>query len=128
MNDPRPRMTSARPFEMASSVREALVDAHGVVAREHGHRGAEMDVLRPGSCGGEDDFGARDREVLAVVLPHSEERQADLVGEHRLIDDVADGLRIGQQRAVGGARDVSEGVESELEGTGVHEVSLHSDE
>ncbi|CAH0270062.1 hypothetical protein SRABI128_03370 [Microbacterium sp. Bi128] len=63
-----------------------------------------------------------------MVLPHAEERQTDLVGEHGLIHDVADGLRVGLQAAVGAARDVSEGVESELDGAIVHGVSLHSDE
>ena len=51
----------------------------------------------------------------AVVLPHAEERQPDLVGEHRLVDDVPDGLRVAHELAGVVAGDVSEGVETELE-------------
>ena len=54
----------------------------------------------------------------AVVLPHPEEREADLVGEHRLIDDVADRLRVADELAGGVARHVAERVESEFESSG----------
>ena len=42
---------------------------------------------------GEHDLGRRDREVVAVVLADAEEVEAELVGEHGLVDDVADDLR-----------------------------------
>ena len=49
------------------------------------------------------------------MLPQADERNADLVGQHRLVDDVTDGLSIADQRAVGAAGDVAEGIETEFE-------------
>ena len=74
-----------------------------------------MDVARARGSGREHDLGARDRELGTVVLPHPEERQADLVGQHRLIDDVADRLRIAEGPALRVLRDVAEGVQAEVD-------------
>ena len=73
-----------------------------------------MDVARARRGGGEHDLGARDRELRPVVLPHSEEGEADLVGEHRLIDDVADRLRVADRLALLVLRHVAEGIEAEV--------------
>ena len=89
----------------------------------------EMDLLRPARSCGQDDLGARDGELGAVVLPHPEERQPDLIGEHGLVDDVPDGRRIAQELARLISSDVSEGVETQFELCGVadgHGTSFHS--
>ncbi|OEI67360.1 hypothetical protein Cus16_2959 [Curtobacterium sp. ER1/6] len=94
--------------------REPLVDADRVVRGQHGDRGAHPDRRGPGRDGGEHDLRGADDEVLAVVLTHADEVDADLVGEDGLVDDVADGLRVGPEGAVGALGDVAEGVEAEL--------------
>ena len=75
-------------------------DPHRVVGAEHGDGGAEPDALGPAGDRGEHDLGRRDREVVAVVLAEAEDVDADRVGEHGLLDDVADHLGVRQQRAV----------------------------
>ena len=50
-----------------------------------------------------------------MVLAHAEERQADLVGDHGLLDDMAKHLRVVEKPAVAAGRDVTEGVEAELD-------------
>ena len=84
MNEPRPRMTSARPFETRVERREALEHAHRVVGAEHRHRRAEVDALGAAGDRGEHDLGRRDGEVVAVVLADAEEVEAELVGQHGL--------------------------------------------
>src|SRR5690606_20851258 len=59
--------------------------------------------------------GRRDREVLAVVLTHPEEVEPDLLGEHPLLDDVADHLRLMQRPTVRVDGDVAERVHTELD-------------
>ena len=39
--------------------------------------------------GGQHDRGRRDDEVGAVMLPHAEDVEADLLGQLRLLDEVA---------------------------------------
>jgi hypothetical protein len=42
--------------------------------------------------GGEDDFGGGHREIGAMVFPNADEIDAQLVGEHGFVDNVADYL------------------------------------
>ena len=95
-------MTSARPFESASSGREALEDAHRIVGAEHRDGRAEQDARWSRRDRRQHDLRRRDREVGAMVLADAEGVEADLVGEHGLVDDVAEHLRVRQQRAVRG--------------------------
>jgi hypothetical protein len=44
------------------------------------------------------------------MFADADEIDAEAVGQHRLVDDVANYLRVRQQLAVGSSRDVSEGV------------------
>ena len=115
MNDPRPRITSARPFESALSVenRWKTRTASSVLSTVT----AEPRTIRSGSAGdrGEHDLGRGDREVAAMVLANAEGVDAHLVGEDRFVDDVAQHLRLRSKRAVGDRGDVAEGIQSELE-------------
>ena len=93
MNEPRPRMTSARPFETASSVAKRWKTRTGsslesTVTAEPRRMRSVRAAMAASTIS-----GARDREVGAVVLADAEEVDADLVGEHGLVDDVADDLR-----------------------------------
>ena len=63
----------------------------------------------------EHDFRRRHGEIGAVMLADAEEVDAELVGEHGLLDHVADDLRLRQRLAVGADGDVAEGVEAEFE-------------
>ncbi len=115
MNEPRPRMTSARPFDIALSVEKRWKTRTG--SSELSTVTAEPSRIRLVRAGdrGEHDFGRRDGEVGAVVLADADEIDAELVGEHGLADHVADDLRMGQQPAIGAGRDVAERVQPELE-------------
>ena len=50
-----------------------------------------------------------------MVLSNSEKVDADRIGEDRLVDDVADHLRMRQEAAVGTGGDVAEGIQPKLE-------------
>jgi hypothetical protein len=100
--------------------REPLVDAHRVVAGQHGHGGPEAQPLGASGDGREHDVRRGDREVGAVVLPDAQDVDADLVREHALLDDLPQGRRGVLEVAVGAERDVAEGVEAELEVHGSH--------
>ena len=98
MNQPRPRMISARPSETAIEGGEALIDPNGVVGAENDDGGAEPDPGGAAGDGDEHDLGGGDREILAVVLPHGEEVQAELVRELRLGNDIPEDGRWGRRR------------------------------
>ena len=53
-------------------------------------------------------------EIGAVVLADAEEVDAELVGEHRLVDDIADDLGVRQQAPVRRVGDVAESVQPEF--------------
>ena len=72
-----------------------------------------MRSVRPGDRR-EHHLGRRDRELVAVVLADAEEVEPEPVGEHGLLDHVAQHLRVRQRRAVGADGHVAEGVESEF--------------
>ena len=94
MKEPRPRITSARPFEAALSVekrwntRIGSSDDSTVTAEP-----SQMRLVRPGDRR-EHDVGSGYGEVRPVMLADADDIDADFVGEHRLLDDVADDLRV----------------------------------
>jgi hypothetical protein len=51
-----------------------------------------------------------------MMLAHADEIDADLVGEHGFLDEIADDLRGMQRFAVRTIGDVPEGVEAEFDG------------
>jgi hypothetical protein len=111
VKEPRPRITSA------------LEHAHRIVAAEHRDRGAEADLLGTRRDGREHDLRCGDREVVAMVLAHTDEVQTQAVGQHTLVHHVADHLMCGHPRAVEPHGDVTEGVESEFQRRHVHVLS-----
>ena len=97
--------------------RELLEHAHRVVRAEHADGARQPDALRALGHGRECDRRRRDGEVRAVVLADPEDVEPDLVGERRLLDQVAQPL-CGRDRPardrVGG--ELREGVETEFHG------------
>ena len=69
--------------------RELLEDADRVVGAQYGDGARQPDARCPGGRGREHDRGRRDRELGPVVLTHSEDVEADLVGELDLLDELA---------------------------------------
>lgn len=53
-----------------------------------------------------------------MVLAESDEVDAKLIGQHRLVDDIADHLRMRQHRACGALGDVAKGIQSKFEPRG----------
>ena len=94
---------------------EALEHADRVVGAEHRHRGPEADAFGASRDRGEHRLGRGHGEVVAVVFADAEEVEAEAVGEHGLVDDVADHLRLAQAVAVGVDGDVAERVEAEFD-------------
>lgn len=78
----------------------ALEDADRVVSREDGDRRAEADVRGARGERGEDHVGRRDRKLLGVMLTDAEEVHPQPVGQRGLLDDVADGLAVGDPPAL----------------------------
>ena len=71
-----------------------MVDPDRVVGGEHGDAGAEADPLGPAGDRSQHDVGCGDGVVGAVVLAQPDVVDADPVGEHRLGDDLAQGLGV----------------------------------
>ncbi len=94
---------------------ELLEDAHRIVRAEHADRAREPDPRRPLGDGSERDRRRGDGEVGAMVLADPEDVEPDLVGERRLLDQVAQTLR-GRDRPSRGrvGRELREGVETEF--------------
>ena len=93
MLEPRPRITSAGPPEIAFQGRVALEDADGIVGAEHDHCGAETE--RP--CArdrSEHDVAGGHLESSVWCSPMPKKSIADLVGEHALLDHAADRVRV----------------------------------
>ena len=109
-------MISARPLRDGVEGGELLEDAHRVVGAQHGDGGAEADALGAARDGGEHHLGGRDREVGAVVLADAEEVDPDPVGEHGLVDHVADHLGVRDVSPAAIDLDVTEGVEASSTG------------
>jgi hypothetical protein len=95
--------------------REPLEHPDRIVRAQHRDRGAEPDPAGARRDRRQQHLGRGYREVGAVVLADAEEIDAELVGQHRLLDDVAQHLGVLQQHAVGAAGDVAEGIDAEFE-------------
>src|SRR5690606_4681514 len=93
---------------------KALEHAHRIIGAEHRDRAAELDLLGTRRDRSQHDLGCGDREVAAMMLADTEECDSDLVGQHRLLDHVADHLVVGERLAIGTKGDIAEGVESEF--------------
>ena len=105
MNEPRPAMISARPPESRSSVANSWKTRTG--SSELMTLTALVSRMRSsGGGGGQHDRRRRDREVRPVVLADAEDVEPDLVGEHDLLDEVAQPLR-GADRPAGRGSGVS---------------------
>src|SRR4029079_12923672 len=63
----------------------------------------------------EHNFGRRDRKVAQMVLPDAERVETETIRQDRLLDDVAERLRLCLRRAVRRDGHVSEGIEAEFE-------------
>ncbi len=115
VNEPRPRITSARPFEAASTVEKRWKTRMG--SSELSTVTAEPSLIRVVrlAIAASTVLGRRHREVGPVVLAHAEKVDAQPVGQHRLLDDVADDLGVRQQAAVGPAGHVAEGVQAKFQ-------------
>jgi len=96
-----------------------LEDAHGIVGAEDRDRRTEVDALRAARDRREHGLGGGDREVGAVVLTETDHVDPHVLGQHGLLDHVADDVGLVPQATVGAGGDVTEGVEAEFEG-GVH--------
>src|ERR1700720_3476549 len=118
MLDPRPRMTSARPPEIAFSVEYRWNTRTG--SSELRTVTAEADSFGAGRDRGEHHVAGRHREVLGVMLANPEEVHAGVFGEDALFDHVANCLGVRGRLAVGVAVAVAEGVQPE----GVRHVRL----
>ena len=90
--------------------REALVDADGIVRAQHRHRRPDVNLRRASRNRRAEHLRRRNREVLAVMLAEADEGEADLVGQHRLFDDVAQHLGVGKGGAARVGGDVAEGI------------------
>ena len=115
MNEPRPRVISARPLEAALSVEKRSNTRIGSSVLKHRNRRAEVDPLGAAGDRRQHNLGRGYGKVRAMMLADAKGVDAEFVGQHRLIDHVADDLRVAQQVAVGARRDVAESIETKLE-------------
>ena len=96
--------------------REALEHADRVVGGKYGHRRTEPDALGARSDRRQHHFRRRHREIGSVVLADAEGIDAQRIGQRRLLDHVADDLRVAQKRPVGALGNVAERVQAEFKG------------
>ena len=99
---------------------EALEDPDRVIGAEDGDGGAEPDVLGAGGRCGEEYLRGGDCEVAAVVLPHREGVQADLVRELGLFQQLPQHLGVRDGVPVREDADVAEGVQSQQDAARAH--------
>lgn len=78
---------------------KALEHADRIVRGQHRHRRAEMDALGARCDRRQHGLRRGDRKIGAVVFAETDEVEAELVGQHGFVDDVADHLRMGKHRA-----------------------------
>ena len=89
MNEPRPRITSARPFDIASSVEKRWNTRTGSsVLSTVTAEPSRMRLVRE-AIAASTTSGAEIGEVGAMVLADAEGVEAELVRQHRLVDDLA---------------------------------------
>ena len=74
-----------------------------------------MDALGTARNRREHHVGSGYGKVRPVMLAKPDNVDADLVGKHRLLDDVADHLGVGQGLAVCSRRDIAESIEPKFE-------------
>lgn len=74
-----------------------------------------MDAVRAGGDGGEYHLRCGDGKVVAVMLADTDEVDADLIGQHRLVDEIPNDFGGVQRRAIRSAGDVAESVETEFD-------------
>jgi hypothetical protein len=86
-----------------------------VIRAKHRHRRPEPDSSRARGDRAEHHVGRRHREVLGVVLADAEEVDADLVGEHALLDDIPNRLGMRVRPIVLVVRPIAKRVESKHE-------------
>ena len=79
---------------------EVVVQPHRVLGAQDGHGGPEPDPFGAAGDRGEDHMSRRIHELRAVVLADVERVDPDGLGEHRLLDGVADHL-VAADRAPG---------------------------
>ncbi len=88
----------------------------GSSEHEHTDGAREPDALRALGGRGERDGRGGDGEVRPVVLADAEHVEADLVGQRRLLDQVAQALRRADRPTRAGVgRELREGVEAEFQ-------------
>ena len=115
MNEPRPRMTSARPFDTRVQRGEALEHPHRVVRAQHRDGRAEVDALGAAAIAASTTSGAETAKSSRWCSPRPMKSTPSSIGKHGLVDDVADDLRVRQRLAVGAGGDVAEGVQPKLD-------------
>ena len=90
--------------------RKPLENPNRVVRAEHGHGRAEQNPFGAAGDGRKHDLGSRYGEIGAMMLADAKGIDPELIGENRLLDDVADDLRVAQEAAVGAGGDIAERV------------------
>ncbi len=80
--------------------REALEDADRIIRTQHGDGRAERMRLVRARHAGEHGLRRGDGEIGTVMLADADEIDADLIGQHGFLDEVADHLRMRQRLAV----------------------------
>ena len=97
--------------------RELLEDADRVFRAQHGDGTGEADAAGARRTGGKRNDGRRHGIIRTMVLAHTEDIEADLVGKFHFRDQLAQALRVG---ATGGH--IREGIDADF-----HEASLSGD-
>ena len=94
MNEPRPSVTSARPFDAALSVENRSNTRIGSSERKHRDRRAELDTLGAAGDRRQHYFRRGYREIRPMMFADAESVDAELVGQHALVHHVADHLGV----------------------------------
>ncbi|BAC18830.1 hypothetical protein [Corynebacterium efficiens YS-314] len=88
-------------------------DAHRIIGGQHGHRGGHLQPFGLGQDRGHHDVRRGDGVVGAVVFTETDEINTDLLREYGLVDDVTQGLGMGDRIALKIHGSVTEGVDAE---------------
>jgi hypothetical protein len=94
-------MTSARPSDR-------------IIRAKHCHRRAQANSFGAPRDRGQQDLGGRYREIGPVVFADAEKVDTQIVGKNRLVDDVANDLRMRQWIAIMSGRDITKSIKSKL--------------
>ena len=115
MKEPRPNVTSARPFDAAFSVekrsntRMGSSDDSTVTAEP-----SLIRLVRP-AVAASTTSGADTEKSGRWCSPTPKASTPTLVGQHALVDHIADHLRVRPGFAIGADGDVAEGIQSKFE-------------